>query len=248
LTYGIEKPADLTASHIVLSPQGTHARLNYQGESRDCWWPLVGRFNVYNCLAAIAVMLTQSITLIDIIHRLQYLPKVRGRLQSVPNVLGLTIYVDYAHTDDALTNVLETLHEVKAQCGRLIVVFGCGGDRDRSKRAKMAQAAERWADFCMVTSDNPRSEDSLEICREVIAGFSNKACYEIEIDRKKAIERVLMLAKTEDVILIAGKGHETYQIFADKTTSFDDCEVAQKLCEVIHVIKQNTQACPSSLT
>lgn len=230
LSYGIDQPADLRASNIRLEQQGTKVLITYQGQSIDCYWPLVGRFNVYNCLAAMSVALTQNIPLDLVANYISKIGFVRGRLQPVNNSLGLQIYVDFAHSDDALLNVLATLKEIQMQSGRLIVVFGCGGDRDRSKRPKMAKACESYADLCIVTSDNPRSEDPNRICEEVISGFSKPDVYQIELDRKAAIQRAIELARPEDIILIAGKGHETYQIFAHQTIEFDDCKVAADIC------------------
>lgn len=230
LSYGIDNQADLKASNICLEQQGTRATLTYRGQSMNCYWPLVGRFNVYNCLAAMAVGLSQDLPLETVIAYMSKMTFVRGRLQPVENQLGLQIYVDFAHSDDALLNVLATLKEVKTQLGRLIVVFGCGGDRDRTKRPKMAEACESYADLSIVTSDNPRSEDPQKICEEIVAGFSNPNTYLIEIDRRAAIQKAIELARPDDMILIAGKGHETYQVFAHKTIEFDDCKVAADIC------------------
>lgn len=231
LTYGIDGPADLRASNIYLDKLGTHASLTYQGETLSCRWPLIGRFNVYNCLAAMATLLTQGCSFSEIADKMVHLPAVRGRLESVKNALGLKIYVDYAHTDDALVNVLTTLNEVKS--GKLITVFGCGGDRDTSKRPKMAKACEDYSDFSFVTSDNPRSENPEEICRAVVAGFKQNDSYHVEIDRRQAIRKAIQMATPEDLILIAGKGHETYQIFANQTIDFDDCSIAAEICSEI---------------
>lgn len=230
LSYGIENPADLQASNICLAQQGTKAQVTYQGQSIDCYWPLVGRFNVYNCLAAMSVALSQNVPLELIASHMPNIAFVRGRLQPVHNCLGLQIYVDFAHSDDALLNVLATLKEIQNQSGRLIVVFGCGGDRDRTKRPKMAEVCESYADLCIVTSDNPRSEDPNQICEEVIAGFSKSSTYEIQVDRRAAIQRAIEVAHPDDIILIAGRGHEAYQVFAHKTIEFDDCKIAAAIC------------------
>lgn len=230
ISYGIENPADLQASHIRLEKQSTRANVAYQGQSINCYWPFVGRFNVYNCLAAMAAMLSQNIPLEAVAGHLSEVAFVRGRLQPVPNQLGMQIYVDFAHSDDALLNVLMTLKEVKMPSGQLIVVFGCGGNRDRSKRPKMAEVCEEYADFCIVTSDNPRTEDPHQICAEIISGFSNQRIYRIELDRKAAIQKAIEIACSEDIIVITGKGHEAYQVFANQTIEFDDCKVAADIC------------------
>lgn len=238
LTYGIDNPADLKASNIRLEKQRTQALITYQGKSVDCQWPLVGRFNVYNCLAAMAVALSQNVPLEIVNDYMSKMTYIRGRLQPVNNHLGLQIYVDFAHSDDALLNVLATLKEIQTKKGRLIVVFGCGGDRDRSKRPKMAEASERYADFCIVTSDNPRSEDPNRICEEIITGFSKPGIYQVEVDRKMAIQKAIEIAQSEDIILIAGRGHENYQVFAHKKVEFDDCKVAADICAQL-VCSQN---------
>lgn len=228
MTYGIDSPCDLRASAIRLGRHGTEAALTYQGKTLPCQWPLIGRFNVYNCLSAIGVALFKGLHLEEIIDKMLALPAVRGRLQPVMNELGLKIYVDFAHSDDALLNVLQTLNELKTD--RIITVFGCGGDRDRSKRPKMAAVSEQYSDMTIVTLDNPRSEDPESICQEIIKGFRRKDAYLVELDRRSAIKRAIEMATEKDIILIAGKGHEAYQIFAHKTVEFDDCKVAAEIC------------------
>lgn len=226
LTYGLNKPADLYATDIKLSSDGTIFTLHYQEKEIICNIPLVGRFNVYNCLAATAVCLLKGHPLEKIIRLLPSLPAVSGRLEPVKNTLGLKILVDFAHTGDALENVLECLSEFKTQ--KIITVFGCGGDRDSTKRPKMARVAEKYSDLCIVTSDNPRSEDPQKIIDDIIKGFESTH-YIIEPDRKAAIELAIQKANPGDILLIAGKGHETYQIFAHKTIEFDDRKVAKEL-------------------
>lgn len=225
-TYGTKTGSDLVASAIELTSDGTQFVLHYQEMTHLCRIPLVGRFNVYNCLAAVAVCLVKGHPIEAILPLLATLPAVSGRLEPVKNDLGLKILVDFAHSDDALSNVLECLQELKA--GKIITVFGCGGDRDASKRPKMAKAAENHSDLCIVTSDNPRSEDPEKISREILSGFTSSS-YKVELDRRKAIELAIEQAKPGDIILIAGKGHETYQIFAHKTIEFDDRKVASEL-------------------
>jgi UDP-N-acetylmuramoyl-L-alanyl-D-glutamate--2,6-diaminopimelate ligase len=223
LTYGINNPSDLSASDIKLTPDGTKFLLHYKENNILCHIPLVGRFNVYNCLAATAICLVKGHPLHAIASLFPSLPAVSGRLEPVKNNLGLKVLVDFAHSDDALRNVLESLTELKT--GKIITVFGCGGDRDKTKRPKMAKAAEQYSDLCLVTSDNPRGEDPEKIAQEIVGGFSSNA-YIVELDRKKAIELALQRANPGDIILIAGKGHETYQIFAHKTVEFDDRKAA----------------------
>lgn len=233
LSYGIDNRAELQASAIHFDQGGTRATVTFQGKSIQCFWPLVGRFNIYNCLAAMGVALSQHISLDAAAHYMSQIPHIKGRLQPVQNSLGLNVYVDFAHSDDALINVLGTLREIQAAHGRLIVVFGCGGDRDKSKRPKMAEACERYADLCIVTSDNPRTEDPSAICNEIVQGFTQSGNYNIELDRRAAIRKAIEMAKPDDTLLIAGKGHEAYQIFAHQTIAFDDGKVAEEICAQI---------------
>lgn len=229
ITYGIEGQADVRAEDIKLSSSGTVFKITYKGASEVCHWPLIGRFNVYNCLAAIAVGLARGLPLKEIVSIMQVFPAVPGRLEAVPNDLGLKIYVDFAHSDDALANVLESLQELKT--GRIITVFGCGGDRDKSKRSKMGQVCEELSTISIVTSDNPRSEEPDEIIRQIITGFKKRSSFLVEADRRAAIAKAIEIATQEDIILIAGKGHEAYQVFAHKTIEFDDRKVASQLCK-----------------
>lgn len=229
ITYGLSAGAALQATHIDLLPHGTDLTVSFRGQTARLLNPYPGRFNVYNALAAIAVGLNRGIPLQQVADIIAKAPPVPGRMEAVPNALSLKIFVDFAHTSDALLNVLECLKEFKT--GRLITVFGCGGDRDASKRPLMAQACERFSDVVIVTSDNPRSEKPEEIARQIVAGFTNKpARHLVELDRRKAIETAIDMAKPEDVILIAGKGHENHQVFAHQTVPFDDREIATHLC------------------
>lgn len=226
LKYGIDQPCDVQASNIKLNSRGSSFDLLFQGSTTHFSWPLVGRFNIYNALAAIGVGIISGVPVDQIAQVMKSFPAVPGRLQPVPNSLGLKIYVDFAHTDDALKNVLKSLSEFKK--GRVITVFGGGGDRDRSKRPKMGKVADEFSDECIVTSDNPRSEDPMEICKEIAAGFTRKPL--IELDRYVAIKQAIDMAKEDDIVLIAGKGHEKFQIFAHRTIEFDDCQVAAEIC------------------
>lgn len=229
LSYGIETQADIMAQNITFSPTGTTMIVHFGGKKQLFTLPLVGRFNVYNCLATIGVGISRQLSLEKMAHTLESVPFIQGRLQLVPNPLGLKIYIDFAHSDDALLNVLQCLQEFKS--GRIIVVFGCGGNRDVGKRPKMAEVCEQYADLAIVTSDNPRNEDPEAIIQQIILGFSKKASYHIEIDRHTAIEKAISLATDKDIILIAGKGHESHQILANKTIPFDDKNVALEICQ-----------------
>ena len=228
LTYSIEAPSDLKAEKIQLTPDGLRFTISYQGNSYPFTCPLIGRFNVYNCLAAIAVGLVRNFPIEQLLKILSKFPKVPGRLERVPNPKQIPIFVDYAHTDDALKNVLETLNEIKT--GRLITVFGCGGDRDQGKRPKMGAIVEALSDVAIVTSDNPRQEDPDLIIRNILSGFTSSAHAIVLPNRQEAIHAAIAMAKPSDIILIAGKGHETYQVLSHQTINFDDRLVAQQAC------------------
>lgn len=230
LTYGIYDPqAAIRATDIALTSTGTRFNVSYCGQTVPFLTPLAGRYNVYNTLAAAGVLLSRQVSLEAIAEAVTSFRSVPGRLELVPNPLGLKIYVDFAHTNDALANVLTCLNELKQ--GRIITVFGCGGDRDVTKRPKMAQASEEYSDFTIVTSDNPRSEDPMAIINQIVAGFSHKDRYRIELDRYAAIAHAIDIATADDIILIAGKGHELYQAFAHKIVEFDDRKVAAQICQ-----------------
>ncbi|MBS3904714.1 MAG: UDP-N-acetylmuramoyl-L-alanyl-D-glutamate--2,6-diaminopimelate ligase [Simkania sp.] len=232
ITYGITSKAQLRAEDIVLSVSGTRFTLCYQGEKHPFFSPLIGTYNIYNILAAVAAALSYGLSIEDVQSTLSTFTKVPGRLEKIYNSKGFSIFVDYAHTDDALENVLKTLNELKK--GRLILVFGCGGDRDRGKRPKMGKVATALADLTMITSDNPRNEDPSAIIEEIKSGCNDSSRYIVEVDRKLAIERAILLAQPEDILLIAGKGHERYQILGSRQVLFDDREVAyQAACSLI---------------
>ena len=250
LWYSIDEPADLTAHIQVMNTTGTSFSLEYNGQRHFVKTPLLGRFNISNCLAAAGLCIAAGIDLDTICAALSNPDKVPGRLEKV-NCPGHEsrgtghVLIDYAHTDDALKNVLETLKPLCA--GRLIVVFGCGGDRDRTKRPRMAKVTEKFADLIIVTSDNPRTENPQAIINEIVAGFETgpailysqlrvtsnqtRVTKIIEPDRKTAIGIAIEKAQDKDIILIAGKGHENYQILADKTIHFSDQEVATEFLQ-----------------
>lgn len=224
LSYAIEDTkADVVAKQIKLFPEGLRCIIQYMGQQELIEVPLIGRFNVYNCLAAIGVALVKGMTLKLIAKKIKTFKTVPGRLEKVNNPKRLHVYVDFAHTDKALENVLITLREFAK--GKIITVFGCGGDRDKDKRPKMARSAEKYSDQIILTSDNPRSEDPFDIIEDMKQGLSKKEGFFVEVDRKKAIEKALLLANKEDVVLIAGRGHEQMQIFKDKVIPFSDKEV-----------------------
>src|SRR3984893_17465071 len=189
---------------------------------------VIGRFNVTNSVAALAAANALGINLRDAVFSLGRSPQVPGRLELVAAKRQFQVFVDYAHTPDALGNVLKTLRELDPH--RLIAVFGCGGNRDRQKRPLMAETVDRHADYPIITSDNPRKENPDTIVAEIEQGFRSTH-YEKVVDRTQAINRAIELARPRDIVLIAGKGHENYQEFADHTIPFDDIQVARRAIE-----------------
>lgn len=226
-TYGIDRPADFKADSITLSLEGTAFRIISPVGSFDVKSPLVGRFNVENLLAAFAAAVALGVDVPTALRGLSSVLGVPGRLERVPGAPGITVIVDYAHTDDALKNLLETVRELRPS--RLITVFGCGGDRDRTKRPLMGAVASRLSDVVIVTSDNPRSEPPEAILEEIQRGMNGgrKAERHAIVDRREAIARALEMARPGDAVVIAGKGHETYQVLRDRTIPFDDRQVAR---------------------
>ena len=225
LTFSIGSRADLFASDLVTERDGTSFFLSGMGIARTrVKVPLAGRFNVQNALAAIAAVLMSGASPSDASEGLVAVTSAPGRLERVDvGQRGFDVFVDYAHTDDALANVLTTLRGSKPEGGRLIVVFGCGGDRDTGKRAPMGRAASRAADVAVVTSDNPRSEDPDKIIGEITAGMAPGRCsVVVQPDRRAAIREALREAGTGDVVLVAGKGHETTQEVDGEFLPFDD--------------------------
>jgi UDP-N-acetylmuramoyl-L-alanyl-D-glutamate--2,6-diaminopimelate ligase len=215
---------------------GTVFALEYPGQTSLVKTPLSGRYNVSNHLAAAGLCLAAGFDLDTIAAGLSALKMVPGRLEKIDQLQvkdksyleAPLVFIDYAHTDDALKNALSAL---KPFCrGRLYVVFGCGGDRDRTKRPRMARVAEQLADFVIVTSDNPRTEKPEEIIDEIVTGFENPASEKItvEANRRKAIELAIKTAGNDDIVLIAGKGHEDYQIIGKKKCDFSDKLIAQQ--------------------
>jgi UDP-N-acetylmuramoyl-L-alanyl-D-glutamate--2,6-diaminopimelate ligase len=228
VTFGMSARADFRASNYRMEFGGTSYQLDARGKSYLVRVPLIGRFNVANSLAALAAANALGLSLRETVLSLGKSPQVPGRLEAVPAKRQFQVFVDYAHTPDALLNVLKTLRELQPR--QLIVVFGCGGDRDRQKRPLMGEVVDRHADFAIITSDNPRKEDPDAIIAEVEKGFHGKN-YEKIADRTVAIKRAIELAQPRDIVLIAGKGHENYQEFADNTVPFDDIQVARRALE-----------------
>jgi len=240
LWYVIDELADISAHIESMDISGTVFTLKYANQSAIVRTPLLGLYNVSNCLATAGLCLAAGLDLETIAAGLSAQQTIPGRLEKIDWPGDFSVIIDYAHTDDALRNVLSTL---KPLCrGKLRVVFGCGGDRDRTKRPRMAKVAEQLADFIIVTSDNPRTEKPDDIIDEIVAGFESTdyngltqtvnqrpesvKSVVIEPDRKKAIELAIESAEKDDIVLIAGKGHETYQIIGKQKFDFSDKAVA----------------------
>jgi UDP-N-acetylmuramoyl-L-alanyl-D-glutamate--2,6-diaminopimelate ligase len=225
VTYGIDHSADFTAKNITMSSAGTVFTLVTPEGEKEVHLLLIGKFSIYNVLAAVSVGYIANVPLDSIIQSMEKVKGVPGRFELVSAGQIFPIIVDYAHTPDSLDNVLKTIKQFANK--RIFVVVGCGGDRDKTKRPIMAQIACRYATDPIFTSDNPRSENPLDILKDMEEGVKGMAYIKIA-DRKKAIEYAILHATQGDVVLIAGKGHETYQIIGDKVNDFDDRIVASQ--------------------
>jgi UDP-N-acetylmuramoyl-L-alanyl-D-glutamate--2,6-diaminopimelate ligase len=228
VTYGVSAQADFRASAIRTDVKGTQFQLDAVGKSFLVRLPLIGHFNVLNALAALAAAHHCGVDLRTCVQMIANAPSVPGRMEIVPAQRTFRVIVDYAHTDDALVNAMQTLRALNP--ARLIVLFGCGGDRDRGKRRKMAAAVDAHADVAVLTSDNPRSEDPNQIIADTRIGFSRLTPI-IVVDRREAIQTAVNLAGPRDIVLLAGKGHETYQEIGGVRHPFDDVAVARRAIE-----------------
>ncbi|MEC2073004.1 UDP-N-acetylmuramoyl-L-alanyl-D-glutamate--2,6-diaminopimelate ligase [Alkalihalophilus marmarensis] len=228
LTYGVKNKADIMAEDIEITARGTTFTLKAGTESIEIEMKLIGMFSVYNALAAASAAIASDISLEKIKKSLEAVPGVAGRFEPVDAGQDYTVIVDYAHTSDSLENVLTTVREFAK--GKISVVVGCGGDRDRTKRPVMAEIATKYADHAIFTSDNPRSEDPKQILDDMTYGLESSN-YTVCVDRKEAIYQAINDANKDDILVIAGKGHETYQIIGANTTHFDDREVAKQAIE-----------------
>ena len=226
--YGCGAKADFRASNIRMDMNGTSYQLDANGRSYLVRLPLIGQFNVYNSLAAIGGAHALGVDVREAVLALADSPPVPGRLEAVPGQRQFRVFVDYAHSDDALKNVLKTCRDLNP--ARVIVVFGCGGSRDRGKRPKMGAVVDEFADWAIVTSDNPRKEEPSAIIEDIKPGMV-RGNYETIVDRKEAIFKAIAMAQPRDIVLIAGKGHEKTQEFADHTIPFDDVAIASQALE-----------------
>ena len=230
MTYGTAPTADVAAQGITLSMEGTRFNLRYRGEECACSSPLVGRFNVSNMLAACSAGIALGIPVGSMVESIAAMRSVPGRFEKIASPAGWFAVVDYAHTPDALEKCLRTIREVAPHDGphTVTTVFGAGGDRDTTKRPLMGKIVDALSDVVVVTSDNPRTEQPQAIISDIVAGITRKERLVVEPDRKKAISQALSSAKRGDIVLIAGKGHEDYQILGTTKHHFSDREVVEE--------------------
>jgi UDP-N-acetylmuramoyl-L-alanyl-D-glutamate--2,6-diaminopimelate ligase len=228
LTYGIDNKADIMAKNIHITSKGVSFIMVTPGYEAELNIRIPGKFSVYNALAAATVAYAEGIGR-DVIRKgLGKVDNVPGRSEIIKTDTPYTVIVDYAHTPDGLQNILASVKEYAR--GRIITLFGCGGDRDKEKRPIMGNIAGKMSDYCIITSDNPRSEEPMEIIRQVEAGIKSTECDYICIEnRRDAIKYALTTAKPDDIVLLAGKGHETYQILKDRTIPFDERDIVEEL-------------------
>ncbi len=228
-TYAINQPANIRAVKLETNLKGSRFTVVTPDEEFEIKTKLIGLFSVYNALAAISLAIQEGIKSTIIKSALEKVEGVAGRFEQVDCGQDFTVIVDYAHTPDGLENILKTGRQVVEN--RLITVFGCGGDRDRTKRPQMGKIAAQYSDFCIVTSDNPRSEEPEAIIEDIVPGLNaiENCHYAKIVDRHDAIEHAIRLARKGDLVIIAGKGHETYQLVKDKVLDFDDRQVAREI-------------------
>jgi len=229
ITYGLTRSAAISASDVRFSGRGTDFILQTPQGNIEVHAKLRGQFNLYNMLSAVGVLQAEGLSLTEIKNGLEDDIVVAGRFQSVECGQDFTVLVDYAHTPDGMIKVLNAARSMNPK--RIITVFGCGGDRDRTKRPEMASIVEKGSDYFIVTDDNPRTEDPEQIMNDIMVGISAaaKGRYEIIHDRHDAIHRAMALAQPGDLVLLAGKGHETTQTLKDRTIHFNDFEVAREI-------------------
>ena len=234
VTYGVDNmKADFVARNVGFSANGVRYDLVGEKMGRvSC--PIPGRFSVYNSLCATSVALTLGVDFTDVLEAISKSNGVKGRIEVVPTPnQNYTVIIDYAHSPDGLENIISSLKEIAN--GRVVTVFGCGGDRDRTKRPKMGKIAAELSDFCVVTSDNPRSENPSAIIEDILEGMKDTATpYEVVENRKEAIAWAMKNAQPNDIILLAGKGHETYQILPTGTIHFDEREAVAEVLEELN--------------
>jgi UDP-N-acetylmuramoyl-L-alanyl-D-glutamate--2,6-diaminopimelate ligase len=227
LTYGFSEDADIRPLKYKFSLKGIRATLETPKGNLTIKSDLLGRVNLANIMAAVTSAIIKGISSDKISQAIQQFKPVKGRLDMIHHN-RFSVLIDYAHTDKALEGLLQSLKEIAPK--KIILVFGAGGSRDKTKRPRMGKIASQYADSTIITSDNPRKENPMDIINDIISGFSSEfKSYSVELDRKKAIEKALYMADKDDLVVIAGKGHENYQIFKDKTIHFDDYEVTRQV-------------------
>jgi UDP-N-acetylmuramoyl-L-alanyl-D-glutamate--2,6-diaminopimelate ligase len=233
VSFGVEPAAIVRAEEFRFAETGIKADVDYPGGQIKICSALMGKHNLSNILAAVATGLALNIPAPTIKEGISALRNIPGRLEKIENALGFQVFVDYAHTDQAMRSLLETIRDLKPH--RILLVFGAGGDRDKSKRPRMGEVAASLADLSFITSDNPRSEDPLAIIADIEKGFIGKGAknYRVIPDRREAISEALAAARKGDYVLVAGKGHENYQIFKDRTIHFDDAEVIRSTLKLL---------------
>ena len=227
LTFGESSGSDIRPVSIDLSAKHTFVLLSTPIGDMEMTLPLSARYNVWNAMAAVGIGIACGFPADVIVKGLESVPQVRGRYEIVDEGQAFTVIVDYAHTPDALERVLIAAREVTD--GRLISVFGCGGDRDRGKRPIMGEISTRLAEFSFITSDNPRTEDPDAIIEDIMEGVTSRDKYDIDPDREEAIRKALDFARPGDTVVIAGKGHEDYQVIGTERRHFDDAETARRI-------------------
>lgn len=229
-SYGAEGTADIKAENIKMDASGISFDVKFNSGKQSFRLGIPGKFSVYNALTAVSCLYALGFSPKAIAEGLKAAQGVKGRIEVVPLDKEYTVIIDYAHTPDGLLNIINTIRGFAK--GRVVTLFGCGGDRDKTKRPIMGEIAGRLSDFCIVTSDNPRTEEPKAIIDDIIEGISKTGCeYAVVENRFDAIEYALDNAKKDDVVLLAGKGHETYQILKDRTIVFDEREIVTKLLQ-----------------
>jgi len=240
IRYGVVNVADVRAEEIALSTDGTSFQLTINNDSWAVFSPYLGMFNVYNVLAGVAAAIVSDVPVSVIVERIASLPQVRGRMERMILPNGAVAVVDFAHTPDALQRAIETLRiSAQASGGKLITVFGCGGDRDRTKRPIMGAIAARLSDATIITSDNPRTEDPMAIIAEVLEGIPAGAKVSAWAERGEAVDAALAMANRNDVVLIAGKGHESYQIIGEIKYPYDDVQTVREWIDRVNNEQHN---------
>lgn len=230
ITYGIKNPCDIMAKDIEYRANGVEFDLVYEDKKERVRLPIPGEFSVYNALTAAGICLAAGLSLDAISNGLKSAKGVKGRIEVVETNTDYTVIIDYAHTPDGLLNILNAIRGFAK--GRIVTLFGCGGDRDKTKRPQMGKIAGELSDFCIVTSDNPRSEEPKAIIEDILCGMRETGCQYVVIENRfEAIEFALDNARKDDIILLAGKGHEPYQILKDRTIVFDEREIVLKLID-----------------